>query len=1097
MNNLKRVLSLGLSGVMLAGLLTVGASAADFTDAEDIQHDEAVNVLCALKIIDGKPDGSFAPEENVSRAQMAKMIAVAMNGGNEPGANTNTDFTDVPEKHWAASYIKYCYDLGIISGRGDGTFDPEANVTGYEATKMVLTAMGFDAEAYKLNGAKWATRTDEVARTMTGQKYYIDSTGTRVNLNEPNMYEELIGIAMNAPATRDTAAQLIWNGLQNRTRTVQPTTTSEGGTDWTYITNSTTLLEQRYGATIVTGTYTGNHLSDDKGEKGEIAVTVSDGSSTTTHYFPSEMGIENIGEEVKVIYKEGKEGRTGPDRKDTIYGVFNTGKTEVHNITKSDLQTTDAGKVKFDDTTYNMAVDSSNTLLGVNVYTDFQNTSGTGSNSKAANAGITNDKSVDRIKFICDDTGRISTAYVVRVFASKVTNATASKISINGVGTIDLDEHDVYADAAKGDVVFYTKYYSGDNTYYTVRKTESAEGELDSYKKTGKTTGNHQNVVLDGTTYKFNGEPGDNQLLDLTDDAVRDMADTTLGDSLRVYLADGKVVAVQALDKAVKNYAMITDVDIGTASEARMGSKINPAKVTVLYADGTEETLALHKDSHYNKNGTDTIIDDATEKTAVVVIGNVVEYSMSGNKLKIEDVLAQDTNDLKNGTTAWDATNKRMRYVANASTKEAENVAVAATDALLFAFVEKDQLDASGNKKAGAKASAGDDFYVYNLRDLGDIKSTTSNPVKMNADLNSKNQVKVAVAELSVRPDGASSNTVYGIVNTFVGRATVGDTTYNRYIIAVEDEDMVVNYVGSLNEGDVVSFEVTNDDCYATNKITNLTANGTTKIVAIDDYKEDAKLLTYYGATKAKAGEVNVYEGYEDGTYAVKKPLSVTTDKDVKIIYVNAKDKTTGSSIGVNKFDDTTGKANAIINIIHKTDDDGDQDVVDVIVIETSGDGFDAVGFGDNDGAEEVSASDTATNKLSVADVKAAGEGAVKADKDAVKDSTAFPGSYVTVQDLMFFNVKTTAPNQTLKLVIKNSENEEVYSETSSAITTSGTMVTFYVDTKVAGGTTKTNGTWTAGVNGISLNNANGGVFTYTITDNSTNAVVFNDEFSL
>ena len=172
MNNLKRVLSLGLVGTMLSGMMVMGASAADFTDADKIAHDDAVNTLVALKIVDGKPDGSFDPEGNVTRAEMAKMIATAMNGGNEAntGVKTNPTFTDI-KGHWAESYIEYCSDMKIISGRGDGTFDPGANVTGLEATKMVLTALGYAADAYQLTGATWATRTDELARQASPKLY--------------------------------------------------------------------------------------------------------------------------------------------------------------------------------------------------------------------------------------------------------------------------------------------------------------------------------------------------------------------------------------------------------------------------------------------------------------------------------------------------------------------------------------------------------------------------------------------------------------------------------------------------------------------------------------------------------------------------------------------------------------------------------------------------------------------------------------------------------------------------------------------------------------------------------------------------------------
>ena len=105
MNNLKRVLSLALSGIMLVGMMAIGASAAEFTDAEKIEHDDAVNVLVALSVINGKDDGSFDPEGDVTRAEMAKMIAVAMNGGKDTntGVKGTPSFTDI-KGHWASRF---------------------------------------------------------------------------------------------------------------------------------------------------------------------------------------------------------------------------------------------------------------------------------------------------------------------------------------------------------------------------------------------------------------------------------------------------------------------------------------------------------------------------------------------------------------------------------------------------------------------------------------------------------------------------------------------------------------------------------------------------------------------------------------------------------------------------------------------------------------------------------------------------------------------------------------------------------------------------------------------------------------------------------
>ena len=108
MKNLKRIFSLALAGTMLAGMLTVGASAADFTDADSIKNSEAVDTMVALNIINGKDDGSFAPEATVTRAEMAKMITIMLNGGNHPtqGSASSAIFSDI-NGPWARSYNDY------------------------------------------------------------------------------------------------------------------------------------------------------------------------------------------------------------------------------------------------------------------------------------------------------------------------------------------------------------------------------------------------------------------------------------------------------------------------------------------------------------------------------------------------------------------------------------------------------------------------------------------------------------------------------------------------------------------------------------------------------------------------------------------------------------------------------------------------------------------------------------------------------------------------------------------------------------------------------------------------------------------------------
>ena len=71
---MKKFLSLVLALVMTMSLVTVSAGAKDFTDSTKIQYTEAVDVMSAVKVIDGYADGSFNPSATLTRGAAAKII---------------------------------------------------------------------------------------------------------------------------------------------------------------------------------------------------------------------------------------------------------------------------------------------------------------------------------------------------------------------------------------------------------------------------------------------------------------------------------------------------------------------------------------------------------------------------------------------------------------------------------------------------------------------------------------------------------------------------------------------------------------------------------------------------------------------------------------------------------------------------------------------------------------------------------------------------------------------------------------------------------------------------------------------------------------
>lgn len=189
MKNLKRLMSVVLSVVMLLSFV-IGTSAATFTDvAETDNAYQAIEVLAALEILEGKEAGVFDPEANIKRSEFAAVICRAMNQ-TPVGVAT---FVDVPEDHWAYDYIAWAASQNIVKGKGEGKFDPDANVTYNEAITMIVRAMGYEYYVEEFLGG-----------FPTGYARIAGSYKMDKGVNTANG---------NAAATRADVAQLVYNAF--------------------------------------------------------------------------------------------------------------------------------------------------------------------------------------------------------------------------------------------------------------------------------------------------------------------------------------------------------------------------------------------------------------------------------------------------------------------------------------------------------------------------------------------------------------------------------------------------------------------------------------------------------------------------------------------------------------------------------------------------------------------------------------------------------------------------------------------------------------------------------------------------------------------
>lgn len=148
---MKKILALVLALTLALGTFSFAAAAP--ADVEGTDYEDAVVRLGALGIIAGFPDGTYKPDEPVTRAQFAKIIVTALGVGEAANyAAGTTKFADVPADHWAAGYINVAVDVGVINGYPDGTFKPENQVTFAEAIKMIVAALGYTPKAEAMGG---------------------------------------------------------------------------------------------------------------------------------------------------------------------------------------------------------------------------------------------------------------------------------------------------------------------------------------------------------------------------------------------------------------------------------------------------------------------------------------------------------------------------------------------------------------------------------------------------------------------------------------------------------------------------------------------------------------------------------------------------------------------------------------------------------------------------------------------------------------------------------------------------------------------------------------------------------------------------------
>ena len=809
MRNLKRTLSLALASVMLVGMMSVGASAvnaSDFTDADEIVNKDAVSTMTALGIINGKEDGSyFDPTGTVTRAEMAKMLCVAINGGVDPvlGVKDTPTFTDI-KGHWAESYIEYCAANGIIAGRGNNKFDPTGTVSATEAAKMLLGVLGYNAEKSGLVGNDWAINTNVLA-------------------NQNGLYKNLANLNANTLLTRDNAAQMIYNALDanmvelnaagNYTTSQYSYTGTESvvtGTERVWVLtikeNNCTdsgikaavdalsgsvynsrsdadetvkevagaelskvkyALEQKtqnvYGENTVTkyADETMGHkylslitdgdavLTDvEKDSKGTYTLYMN-GITTKGQYTKVEGDYSSlIGQKVEVLYKDSE----------NVYGVYaSTDSSLIVESTAGKVEAVKNGEVKIDGTTYKVDSNVATTALYTGILADGLNVGG----NKAAAV-----KAYDN-----DDNGKIDTVVYVPFTAAKVTYVGEKSFNTDVAGTnIKFEDVNAYDDMAKNDYVIKSAAANTVDDTDTYVLADTVEGKIEATKS--------DSVRIDGTWYNY-----------VTTTPDKDLA---LDSTVKAAVLNGYIVKSEVVTSSheLQDYAVVVKTD----------TDINGPQAKLLFADGT--TKVVTTDKKYTDNM--GLVTYEVKKGEYVLTEAVTD---SADKAGFDKIVTG-------------------KYVNNSGKGKIGGESIA-DDAVIFV------------KDSAGKFStmAGSDFAKYSTTSVVD-QNITAYANKDNST--GYNSIVLAYVELTGTVNSITSN--YGYVTSAVSTTKNDDgetvSSFTFWDGATEHKDIMTDEKVSLSKGDIFTYEENKDGSYTVSEVDNLLR---TAIIAYNEKNGDIR----------------------------------------------------------------------------------------------------------------------------------------------------------------------------------------------------------------------------------------------------------------
>ena len=836
---------------------------AAFTDQADIKvENEVVDTLIELGVINGYTDGSFKPNDTVTRAEMAKMIYVLRTGNSDASAynNDKTSFTDV-NGHWAAGFIKYCQSVGIIAGQSATKFAPDQTVTAQEAAKMLLVTLGYDANKAGLVGINWASKTNALA----------DENGLLDDVNT----------SFTGPCPRQYAAQLIYNAIDTPTVvwrddaytnvTLLGDDNKTVGEKFMNLKKTTAVLEdvsktsgkETFELTLDKSTVDENKTTDDKGKALYNFTDVKKDYSDLKYQM------------VTVLYKN--------NDKSKVYGVYATKDNTQQTGILKDLKM-DGVKVKLDGTKYDLAKTTTVYVNGYKINDDiktFVAKYGDDSSTKYQDAAY---MQPTEVKLLATDGSTDYSILNVKTFAvAQVTAVGSDYINVSfkkGDNTIasksklESDDWDWYDGIKKDDYVVLTaagNYGTGNGL---VEKATVVTGKVNG-------TRSDDGVAIGDEWYKMAGKKGTM------------VTRPNTGANVEMVVVNGYVYYTDTTAGSIDDIALLVEA-------APKGGVNSKWEARMIFADGTDKVVEIekkwddkddgaaiaefHEGIVSNPNANETIIYSKTPSETKVA-PMLVSYEVSKDVYTLTRLGFKNTDD-KNATKI--DTNGYDEYVTVGSAKTDGSIkggtfAPSAVSRLYYestgvVFV-KSKADKANNASTGENA----DYKVVTGKTASGYDRNILSATAVANKSGNGYYAQAAFIDLGTDSTGGSSDN-YAVVLKNVEKKT-GTANGTVYVITAWNgtEQITVttddSKAADMSKGDIFSYSATGDTLadieYSENKQADY------YVTAYDDASGDISLYSYANDTKWTAA---------GGKDADKDAYTVVDSKNTVILFVDSDD---------------------------------------------------------------------------------------------------------------------------------------------------------------------------------------------------------------